>query len=335
MMQNPNISQGFGNSHKSESAILQTSRLPSGLCYNHVMSGRGEHLFLYAICTLIWGSTWFVITMQVDAASPVSSVFWRFSLAAAILLIYCFIKKQSFRFSWHQHLLFAGMGTTLFSLNYILNYFAETVISSGLVALTFTSLIYFNIFGMRILFAKKITPAVILGASMGGVGILLIFLNEILNFDPNSSTVLGLMYGAGATVAASVGNMVAYKNSLLKVPVLTSNFYGMLYGSCFTFLIALATGDSLQLPLTPRFLGALVYLALFGSVIAFGAYLSLVGKIGAEKAGYTSVISPVLALVISSFFENFAWTPSIVAGVLLCLAGNFVTLFKKSSRALD
>lgn len=294
------------------------------------MTARFEHLFLYAICTLIWGSTWFVITMQVDAAAPTSSVFWRFLLASVILLGVCIYKKQPLKFSRQHHLLFALQGIFLFSLNYILNYLAETMISSGLVALTFTTLIYFNILGMRIFFKKYITASVVIGAALGGIGILFIFLQEILNFDPNSRTLWGLMIGVAATLAASVGNMIAQKNYQLKFPVLASNTLSMFYGSCFTLLIALVNGDSLAIPTTPRFLFALLYLALFGSVIAFGAYLSLAGKIGAERAAYTSVISPVLALAISSFFENFMWTPYIVFGVALCLAGNIFTLLKRA-----
>lgn len=294
------------------------------------MSSRFENLILYSICTLIWGSTWLVITFQVDSASPLTSVFWRFSLATVLLLGFCFFKKQNLRYSPKEHLLFSTQGIFMFSINYMLTYIAETMISSGLVALSFTSLVYFNMFGMRLFFKKPIGKNVVWGSLLGGLGIVFIFLNEILHFDPNSKTVLGLFVGFLGTLAASSGNMIAQKSYQLRIPVVITNTYGMLYGSLFTLLIVLIKGDSLTIPLTPQFLGALFYLALFGSVIAFGAYLSLAGKIGAEKAAYTSVISPVIALTLSSFFENFHWTPYIVVGVLLCLAGNVLTLTKRA-----
>lgn len=292
------------------------------------MTTRFENLILYSICTAIWGSTWLVITFQIDAASPLTSVFWRFLLATGILLGFCFYKKQNLKYSKKEHLLFAGQGILMFSINYMLTYIAETMISSGLVALSFTALVYFNMFGMRLFFKKPIQKNVILGSVLGGLGIVFIFLNEILHFDPSSKTVLGLLVGFLGTIAASSGNMIAQKSYQLRIPIVATNTFGMLYGSLFTLLVIFIHGDSLAIPLNARFLGALLYLALFGSVIAFGAYLSLAGKIGAEKAAYTSVISPVIALILSSFFENFQWTPYIVTGVLLCLLGNILTLTK-------
>ncbi|WP_374031778.1 DMT family transporter [Bdellovibrio bacteriovorus] len=294
------------------------------------MSARFENLILYAICTLIWGSTWLVITFQIDAASPVTSVFWRFLLSTTLLLLFCFWKKQNLKYSRHDHLLFAGQGVLMFSINYMLTYVAETMISSGMVALSFTLLVYYNMFGMRLFFKKPITANVIWGSLLGGVGIVFIFLNEILNFDPSSKTIWGLLVGFLATLSASLGNMVAQKSYQKRIPVVVTNTWGMLYGSMFTLIVALVLQHDLSIPLNARFLGALFYLALFGSVIAFGAYLSLAGRIGAEKAAYTSVLSPVIALTLSSFFENFHWTPYIVIGVVLCLLGNVLTLTKRA-----
>ncbi|WP_373998716.1 DMT family transporter [Bdellovibrio bacteriovorus] len=293
-------------------------------------TARFDNLILYTICTLIWGSTYLVITFQVDAASPITSVFWRFLLAAPLLFGFCFFKKQNLQYHRREHILFALQGIFMFSVNYMLTYIAETMISSGMVALTFTLLIYYNMFGMRVFFKKPINRSVIVGSLLGGLGIIFIFLNEILHFDTNSKTILGLVIGFFATMSASIGNMVAQKSYQLRIPVLITNTWGMLYGSLFTLLVALIHGDSLAIPLNARFLSALLYLALFGSVIAFGAYLSLAGKIGAEKAAYTSVISPVIAITLSSFFENFVWTPYIITGVVLCFLGNILTLTRRA-----
>lgn len=290
------------------------------------MFARFENLILYTLCTVIWGSTWFVITLQIDAVSPATAVFWRFLLASFILLAYCLFKNQNLRYPFSLHIFFAIQGILMFSINYMLNYVAETLIPSGLVALAFTMLIYFNMFGMRLFFKKPITPSVMFGSIFGGCGIIVIFSNEILSFDLGSQTLLGLGIGILATLAASLGMMMAQKSYRLQIPVLVTNTYGMFYGSIFTLLIALINSDPLGIPLTMRFLGALLYLALFGSVIAFGAYLSLSGKIGAEKAAYTTVISPIIALLISSYFEGFQVTPSLLAGVALCLLGNILTL---------
>lgn len=285
-----------------------------------------ENIFLYLICTVIWGSTWLVITFQVDSASPIASVFWRFLLSFAILLGFCLLTKKPMKYSRQQHVLFIGQGVFMFSVNYMLTYLAETMIPSGLMALTFTLLLYYNIFGMRIIFHKPITWRVIVGSCLGGLGLLCIFMPEIINFDPNSKTLWGLLIGFLATFFASVGNMFSQKSYQLKIPVVIANTYGMAYGSFFTLVAALLLGESLIIPTTPVFLSALLYLSLFGTVFAFWAYLTLAGKIGAEKAAYSSVVSPIIALTLSSFFEDFHWTPALIAGVVLCILGNVFTL---------
>lgn len=244
-------------------------------------------------------------------------------------MTFCLIKRIKLDYSQKQHLLFAAQGVFMFSVNYMLTYLAETMISSGLMALSFTVLLYYNIFGMRIFFKKPITWRVIAGSIMGGVGLGFIFMPEIVNFDPSSKTLLGLGIGFLATLFASMGNMVAQKSYQEKIPVVVTNTWGMFYGSIFTLFVGLCLQHSFAIPMTTKFLLSLAYLSLFGTVIAFGAYLSLAGRIGAEKAAYTGVISPIIALTLSSLFENFEWTPTIIIGVLLCIFGNVFTLAPK------
>lgn len=289
------------------------------------------NLFLYSVCTLIWGSTWLVITFQVGDASPITSVFYRFLLGATLLAIYALASKKPMRYGKKDHLLFAGQGVFMFSINYMLFYISETMVSSGMTAVAFTTLVYMNMFGMWFFFGKPITKNVVWGSLLGGVGIVLLFLNEILKLDSDSRTIWGLVIGATATIGSSVGNMLSQKTYRKGIPVVVTNTYGMFYGSLFTLLVAVLFKQNLAIPLTPKFLGALLYLALFGSVFAFGAYLTLSGRIGAEKAAYTSVLSPVIALTLSSVFEGFKWTPYIFAGVVLCLLGNILTLRKKTN----
>jgi drug/metabolite transporter (DMT)-like permease len=291
------------------------------------------NIFLYTLCTLIWGSTWFAIKWQIDTASPIASVFWRFALASILLLGLCLITRKKMRFDLGTHFWFMAQGFFLFSVNYILTYTAETLTSSGLIALTFSVLIYYNMFGMRFFFLKPLSKKVIWGSLLGGLGMIFIFMNEILHFDAQSKTMWGLLIGFAATLMASCGNMVAHKTYSLQIPVMVTNAYGMLYGCLSTLIIGFILGVNFSIPMTSTYLGALAYLSVFGSVIAFGAYLSLAGRIGAEKAAYTSVINPVIALIISSFWEEFRWTPYVLIGVVLCLIGNVVTLYRRPIKA--
>ena len=220
----------------------------------------------------------------------------------------------------------------MFSVNYMLTYLAEGMISSGMVAVTFTLLLYYNILGTRLLFGTPLRRNVIIGALIGGLGIGLIFLHEILNFQPGSTSIWGLVVGAVATMFASAGNLISYVHRKENIPVMSSNAFGMMYGALFTLLVALILRQSFVTDWTPKYIVSLGYLSVFGTVIAFGAYLSLVGRIGAEKAAYTSIINPVFALTLSSFFEDFYWTPEIAIGIVLCLAGNLITLQKAKKR---
>lgn len=292
------------------------------------MFTRFENLFLYLICTLTWGSTWLVITFQVDSAPATTSVFWRFLIASSSIFLFLLVKKKHTKYPLQSHYLFGAQGVFMFSINYILTYLAETKVTSGLIALTFTSLVYFNIFGLRIYFKKPISSRVLWGSLIGGLGIALIFANELKNLNTQSASLIGLGLGFLATFSASTGNMIAQMSFQRKIPVSVTNAYGMLYGALFTLVIIFVQGESLNIPLTPKYLTSLLYLAIMGTAIAFGAYLTLAERIGAEKASYSNIMSPLIALILSSVFEEFHWTPIIFAGVLLCLMGNFLTLTK-------
>jgi drug/metabolite transporter (DMT)-like permease len=237
------------------------------------------------------------------------------------------------KFKTKDHPWFIAQGIFMFSVNYMLTYIAEGMISSGLVAVTFTLLLYYNILGTRVLFKTPLRRNVILGSIIGGLGIGLIFLQEIMHFEAGSKSIWGLVIGAVATFFASAGNLVSYKHRENKVPVMASNAFGMLYGSCFTLIVALVFNQDFTTHWTPKFIISLLYLSIFGSVIAFGAYLSLIGRIGAEKAAYTSVLNPVIALILSSLFENFQWTLEVAIGVALCILGNIITLHKPKKKS--
>lgn len=227
----------------------------------------------------------------------------------------------------HAHRLFLLQGTFMFSINYMLTYLAETKVSSGLVALAFTSLIYFNMGWMKFAYKKKITLTTISGTLLGTFGISLIFNHELQRFNFNSLTVLGILLSVAATFSASMGNWASYRVNQMKIPVIAGNFWAILYGTLFTLCIGLIKGESFHADLNSEYIISLAYLSLFGTVFAFGAYLTLANRVGSEKAAYTSIVSPVLALILSSFFEDFHWTPAVITGALLCLFGNLL-IFK-------
>ena len=288
---------------------------------------NSRNIVLFTICSLIWGTTWFVIKFQIDSTSPVVGVFYRYLVASAMMFaINIIFIKKTLRYPWANHRFFILQGFFNFCLNYILTYVSEKYINSGLVALTFTTLIYFNMFGMKVVFNKSISKNVFIGALLGFIGIVLLFWKEISNFQADQLTIYGIVVGIVATFCASIGNMFAYQNHRLKIPVMTFNAYGMLYGALFSLVIGLLMQESFVLPMTSSFLFSLSYLALFGTVIAFWAYQTLVGTIGADRAAYTSIISPVIAILISALFENIDFGLHTFFGIILCFAGKLIAL---------
>ncbi len=283
-------------------------------------------LFLYVVTVLIWGSTWFAITLQLGTVPPAVSVAWRFLTAAAILIGYAMLRGLPLRFSRREHLWMALQGLLLFCLNYVGFYVSEQYLASGLVAVICSMLTVGNIIGMRVFFGVRTLLVNLVGALLGISGVIVLFWPELRALSAGGVTTAGMAWAFGATVSASLGNMAATRNQRQQLPVLQVNGWSMLYGALFTCLIAALTGQQFSFEWSWRYVGALVYLAVFGSVLAFGAYLTLMKRIGAGRAGYSMVAIPVVALLISTFLEHLQWTVLMWIGVALCLAGNVLVL---------
>ena len=289
---------------------------------------RSNYL-LFAIPALIWGSTWYVITYQLGFVDPLVSVFYRFGLSGAILLGYSKVKRLSLSYSKEQHFFIALQGLLLFGANYWLVYVSEQYLSSGLVAVAFSILIFLNIFFSNILLGNQIRKQIIIGAVAGFFGTVLIYQSEFQKLNFEKDQIKGLWFCIGSVVLASLGNITSVHNQhKYRLPVIQTNAFGMLYGAVIMLFIALLSGKAITFDVSLPYILSLGYLSVFGSIIAFTGYLTLIGRVGAGKAAYAIVFVPVIALIISIFFEGY--TPDIYAylGVGLILLGNGIALKK-------
>lgn len=293
-----------------------------------------NNLGLYLASVLIWGSTWFAITFQLGRVPAEVSVAYRFALASALLFAWCGVKRLRLAYGWGQHGWIALQGALLFGANYVMVYLAEEQISSGLVALIFSMMVFMNIVATRVFFGTRIRRATIIGALLGYGGVALVLLPEIGHDTGHGSVVLGAVFALGSTVSASLGNIVAARNQRAGLPVIQANAFGMLYGAAGVALYALVLGRPFVFEATGGYVGSLVYLALFGSVLAFQAYLTLVGRIGADRAGYTTAAVPIVAIVLSTAFEHLRWHAATFAGVALSIAGTVLVLRGKAAAAV-
>lgn len=292
-------------------------------------------LIYYLITILIWGSTWIAITFQINVVDPVVSLFYRFLLASLILFAWCFVMKLKMRFKKEEYFFMALQGVFLFGVNYLLLYFAQLHLTSGLCAVIFSIILVLNVINSNIFLGTPVNLKVVLGGITGLFGICLVFLPEITNISANKSEIFSLLLAFTGTLFASFGNIISARNQKNGLPIVQTNAFGMLFGTILMFGLSMVLGKTFNFPMSFSFISSLGYLSLFGSVIAFWLYLSLVGKIGPEKAAYATLVFPVVALIISTFAEGYTWTFSSMAGVLLVLFGNFIAMGKKRTNRYD
>ena len=285
-----------------------------------------NNLTLFAACVAIWSTTWFAITFQLGPVAAEVSVAWRFLLAALIVAAWCRVRKAPLRFAPVDHGALALMGVLMYSAGYICVYHAEEYLASGLVAVGFSACPLLAMFGMRFFFGQPLTARMAGGSLLGIAGIVLVFWPEVARLSQADGAARGALFTAVAVLVSTGGGLLAHRNHKRGLHGLPTIAWSMGYGGLFALLVALAFGRPLSIEATPAYLVSLLYLALIGSVAAFGAWLTLIGRIGPARASYVGVMVPVVALTISTVFENLPWHPLMVAGMAVSVAGNVLVL---------
>jgi drug/metabolite transporter (DMT)-like permease len=288
---------------------------------------------LYAVTVLIWGTTWYGIALQVGTVPESVSVAYRFAIAGGLLLAFCLARGRRLAFGWREQGLIAAQGACLFCVNYVVFYVAAGYLPSGLLAVVFSTIVVMNMIGAALFFGTPMRRRVVAGAAIGLTGMGLLFWPELRGFDLSSDGMIGLGLSLFATAFVSAGNLISARNQRAGLGVMETNALGMSYGAGFTALFALLNGDPFLFDGSVAYIGSLLYLAVPGSVVAFWCYLTLLGRIGAERASYAMVLFPVVALGVSTLVEGFRWSPTDFAGVALILAGNVLVLTRTGARA--
>lgn len=276
---------------------------------------------LYALVVLIWGSTWMALKLQLGVVPVEISIVYRFGLAAALMFAWMGLRRQ-----WRVPRGAAiprvlAQGLCLFSLNFVLFMQGSATLTSGLAAVVFSSASIWNALLARVIHGRRLTPSVLVGSLVGLSGLVLLFWPEL--HQGQHASWQGLLYALGGTLCFSCGNLLSASLQGLGYRPLHTNAWGMLAGTLLLGGYALAVG----LPWTFdtshwQYGAALVYLAVPGSVVAFTAYLTLVGRLGPEKAAYVTVLFPIVALNISALWEGYIWTPQGLIGLALTMLGN-------------
>jgi len=285
-------------------------------------------LFLYGTTVIIWGTTWLAIKFQLGSVDPMISVLYRFIAAALTLVVYCKLRGLNMRFGLKDHIFMALQGLVLFSVNYWLIYLAEVHVTSGLVAVIFSSIVFMNMINGAVFLNSPIRSKVVLGGGIGVVGIVLVFWAQLASFSFSDNTALGLVLSAVSTFMASLGNIISARHQKYNLPIIQTNAYGMAYGTGIIGIIAIVLGKPFSFEMSFPYISSLFYLALFGTIIGFGCYLKLIGKIGADRAAYATMLFPIVALGISTVYEGYQWAVHNVIGMAVVLIGNWLVLNK-------
>ncbi len=281
----------------------------------------------FALVTLIWSSTWIVIRWQFGVVPPIWSVTYRFVIAGIAMFGYALATRAPLRVARADAPWVAGYGVAIYAANFNFVYRAETHITSGLVAVLFALLIVPNALFGRVFLGQRLPARFIAGSAVALLGVLLLFLHEWRAGGGASPAVAA---GVGCTLAAllfaSVANVMQGGARLRAIPLPALIAWGMAAGVIANAATALATvGPPVLDPRAAYWLGT-AYLGLIASALAFTLYFGVIRAIGPARAGYSNVLTPFLAMLLSTLFEGYRWSLAAGAGCLLAVAGLLIAL---------
>ena len=293
--------------------------------------GRLAILLPFALVTLIWGSTWFVIRDQIVHVPAVWSVTYRFALAGMVMAALATARREPFPRDARGLAFAALVGVAQFCGHFNAVYRAEEHITSGLVAVVFALLLLPNALLGRIVLGQRLSARLLLGSAIAVAGIALLILRQA-RADPSGphETLVGLGFTAAAILAASIANVAQGTPTAKRYAMIPTLALAMLIGAGLDGLVAWRTVGPPVFDARPSYLAGLAYLALFASALAFPLYYRVLRAIGTAHAAYSSVIVPVVAMLLSTLFEGYRWSPLAAGGALLTAAGLVVALSARS-----
>ncbi|WP_226502991.1 DMT family transporter [Pseudomonas sp. MWU16-30317] len=286
------------------------------------------NLALYLLTVVIWGTTWIALKLQLGVVAIPVSIVYRFALAALILFAILLVSRRLQPMNRRGHLICLAQGLCLFCVNFMCFLTASQWVPTGLIAVVFSTASLWNALNARLFFGQPIARNVLGGGLLGLAGLGLLFWPELKSHPASAQTLLGLGLALFGTLCFSAGNLLSSLQQKAGLRPLTTNAWGMLYGATMLGLYCLLRDIPFAMDWSTRYVGALMYLVIPGSVIGFTAYLTLVGRMGPERAAYCTVLFPLVALNISAVMEGYVWTSPALLGLVLVMSGN-VMVFRK------
>lgn len=282
----------------------------------------------------IWGSTWFVITGQIDGVPAAWSVFYRFVLATPAMFLLALAMRRSLRLSAAGHLLAIAVGLAQFCGNFLFVYHAELHITSGIVAVMFALLMVPNAVFARIFIGERIAGGFVLGSAVAIAGVGLLLLHEWRAAPLGGNVPLGIALTIGGILAASIANVVQANETGRAIPMVSLLAWAMLYGTIADGLFALGTVGPPPVPGDWQYWAGTAYLALLGSVVTFPLHYNLVRQIGAGRTAYNAIVTVAVAMGLSTLFEGYRWNALTAVGMALAILGMVLALRARSPKSI-
>ena len=290
-------------------------------------STRLSILLPFAVVTLIWGSTWIVIRDQIGTVPPQWSVAYRFAVAGVAMAAVAWWRGERWP-SDARGLTFAAiLGFFQFCMNFNLVYQAERFITSGLVALVFAMILVPNALFGRIFLGQRLGQQLLIGSGVALAGVALLFVHEA-RVDPHGpgQVLLGIGLTVAAVISASITNVMQGSATARAYPMVSMLAAAMLMAAVLDAAVAWAMTGPPQFEARLGYIMGVLYLGLFASALSFTLYFRIIRTIGPAKAAYSSVIVPVIAMMLSTVFEGYRWSTLAAAGGALAGVGLVIAL---------
>lgn len=288
---------------------------------------------LYALVLVLWSTSWIAIHYQLGVVDPIVSVLWRFSTGAAVMWVWVFVRRDGLHYPLADHARFLALGLCLFSTNFVLFYEAGLLIASGLMSVIFSIASVINGFLGWIVFRQKLDRRVLAGGLTGTIGVGLMFLPELMSGGMGAQAAKGLLLCLAGTLCFCTGNLVATSIQKRGIGVHVANAYGMTYALPYLTGLCVILGLPFTIDWSPIYLTSLLWTGLVATTVSFVAYMTLLNRIGAARAAYVTVLSPAVALLISTWLENYQWSWPAAIGLVCVMAGNGLVLRRPRSDA--
>lgn len=293
------------------------------------MLSRSRSLFpslAFALLCVIWGSTWLVIKIGYGGLGPFNVAAIRFGLAGAILMLLAPTIGARWPRGRTEWLLVAWVGAVLFTAEYGLIYWAEQRLDSGLTAIVFAVLpVITSVAAHFYLEKERLTQQKLLGTVLAFIGVAALFADRFA-IDTSQIWPVAAILASALCATAAVLATKRYGGGLHAAAL---NAPAMLIGAALLVLVALATGEELKLPSDAATWGAVLYLAIAGSVVAFLIFFWLLKKWTATTMSFINIFTPLVAILLGFLFRAERPTPWTAFGAVLILCSVTLAVWQR------